>query len=61
MKQVDTNREYRLTLPMPHAGQKGIIREHKRFNVVVCGRRWLDSPRNLLMIESVFLLVGKQF
>lgn len=30
----------RVELPPPHPGQQRIIAEHKRFNVVNCGRRW---------------------
>lgn len=33
-------RTIRLTLPSPHAGQRRILREKKRFNVIDCGRRF---------------------
>jgi len=32
--------EIRLTLPAPHAAQRRVLHESKRFNVLPCGRRW---------------------
>ena len=32
--------EYRIQLPKPHSGQKDIVAESARFNVVNCGRRF---------------------
>lgn len=29
-----------LTLPRPHSAQRRVLREARRFNVLVCGRRW---------------------
>ncbi len=29
-----------LKLPRPHESQLSVLREHKRFNVLCCGRRW---------------------
>lgn len=31
---------WRPELPPPHAAQKEVLREHARFNVINCGRRW---------------------
>ena len=31
---------YRLQLPRPHPGQREVFAQHKRFNVLCCGRRW---------------------
>jgi phage FluMu gp28-like protein len=45
-----------LTLPSPHAAQKTILREAKRYNVVACGRRWGKSTLgvNLLVDPALY-------
>jgi hypothetical protein len=33
----------RIELPAPHAAQRQVLAEAKRFNVLACGRRWGKS------------------
>ncbi len=35
--------QVQLTLPRPHPGQRGVLREARRYNTVACGRRWGKS------------------
>lgn len=37
---AQTQQEIRLTLPRPHPGQRQILAEARRWNVIDCGRRW---------------------
>lgn len=41
---VDTMaKSFKIELPAPHAGQRQVLAEAKRFNVLCCGRRWGKS------------------
>lgn len=49
----------RITLPEPHEGQARLQREHKRFNVVACGRRWGKTKFASLNLATLDALGGK--
>lgn len=49
-----------LRLPMPHPGQKRVLGEAKRFNVLAAGRRWRKTTLVALQVATLEALRGKQ-
>ena len=51
--------ERRLTLPLPHAAQNQVLRDHARFNVLIAGRRFGKSMLGIRLVADT-LLEGKR-
>lgn len=41
-----------VTLPQPHKNQQKVLSEHKRFNVLDCGRRWGKSVLSINLLSE---------
>lgn len=51
----------RIILPMPHAGQRHVLRNARRFNVVRAGRRWRKSSMAAAHVAIVNALQGQRW